>query len=673
MFKSLTGKLSLNFSLVIIATFLLSAVIIIVSVKDVLLNLEEKKLIQEVQAISENINTNLNAKGAMVRQMATDQSARDFLVTVPNRNVQTTTPGYDKVMASLKNAKESMGKDLDLVYLVSESGDTIIRNDEKIAPPTWTVKSRKWYLDTKAKGGTLYTEPYPDASTGNMVVTVAEPVKADGRIIGATGIDILIDDITKLVSEYKIGQTGYMVLLAADGTVLSHPDKNLILKPLPDSVAPLRDRVMQKKSGIFSYGYNSDERITAFTPVTSSGWMVLAVQPKSEIMENVNKLQRIIIVVYSLALLLLLSIVYLTMRYTLRKIPDLVTAIAAVRDGRLNTTVHIDSRDEIGQIGAAFNEMTGNIRTLIESANHVNTDISRSSNELTDVTGKVNAMSTEISRAVEQIAEAATDQAKSMEEASLRAQELDNRFQSIVENSRQLDQAVKEAEGINSSGISVVNSLKERNDFTNQASREIEKTVRQLSVRSDNINTILNTITSISAQTNLLALNASIEAARAGEAGRGFAVVANEIRKLAEASATATNEIKAIVMSIQTEVAESVAKAVQTREIIEAQNSSVNDVNLAFNNISNTIQGMSGKIAQTAHLMQDLNHAKNVIVDNITSVSAAAEETAASTEEVTATIQEQTAALHSVYDNAMHLDDLVKELDQKISRFDTKS
>ena len=85
MFKSLTGKLSLSFSLVVIATFIISALIITLSVKEILLNLEEKKLTQEVLSISENINTSLSNKGMLVRQLANDQTIRDYLAALPNR------------------------------------------------------------------------------------------------------------------------------------------------------------------------------------------------------------------------------------------------------------------------------------------------------------------------------------------------------------------------------------------------------------------------------------------------------------------------------------------------------------------------------------------------------------------------------------------------------------
>ncbi len=230
MFKTLVGKITFNFMLITVVTFVVSFFIISMSVKTIVLNLEEKNLSSEVQSITEKINNNLEIQGMLVKQMGSDQGIINFMAAVPSRDVQKTMPGYDQVLATLKNTKANNGKELDLVYFVSEAGDAIIKHNEESVPATWSVLKRPWYLDTKAKGSTFYTSPYPDASTGNMVVSVAYPVVKNGRTLGATAVDITINDITAMVNSYKIGTKGYLVLMDADGTILSHPDKEQLLK-----------------------------------------------------------------------------------------------------------------------------------------------------------------------------------------------------------------------------------------------------------------------------------------------------------------------------------------------------------------------------------------------------------------------------------------------------------
>lgn len=667
--KTLTGKISFNFLLIIAITFVASFFIITTSVKDTVVMLEEKNLSNEVEAVTEKINTTLSAKGMLVRQMANDAAIVGFMDSIPNREVLKTLPNYGAVLATLQNTKANSGKDIDLVYFVSEKGDAIFKHNEQGVPPEWSVLKRQWYIDTKAKGDTFYTAPYPDASTGNLVVSVAQPVKKDGVMIGATAIDILIDDIAKMVNAYKVGKNGYIVLLDAGGIVLSHPNKEMVSKPLPDAMKDVQDVMKKKERGTITYQFNGEERIGAFSVVNSSGWRLLAVLPKNDILENIASIQKMIALVYAIAFVVLLFVIIGTMRMMLRQIPAVLSGLDTVKRGDFTATIPVQTVDEIGQIAGSFNNMVTNIKQLLSNAKHVNGEVNQAARALAEVSEQATSMSNEISRAIEQTAVATADQAKSLETASAHVMELDHKFQQILGNSEGLNQAVKAAEETNRGGIEAVSSLKERNNFTNQASREIERTVRQLSVKSDAINTILNTITSISAQTNLLALNASIEAARAGDAGRGFAVVANEIRMLAEASANATNEIKNIVLSIQQEVADSVSKAVQTRETIEAQNQSVEDVNAAFDKISTTISSMSQQIDATSHLIHAVNASKNIIVDNITSVSAVSEETAASTEEVTATLVEQSMTFGRVHESVLTLEKMVKELETELNQF----
>ena len=373
--------------------------------------------------------------------------------------------------------------------------------------------------------------------------------------------------------------------------------------------------------------------------------------------------------IYVLAFVILLVVIIFTMKVMLKQIPDVLTGLDKVKNGDFTTQLAVKSSDEIGQIAEAFNSMVTNIKALLLSAKDVNSQVNVSATELTNIAETANEMSQEISKAIEQTAIATGEQAKNLEVASMHVFELDKKFEQILDNSSKLNGAVKEAEASNRNGMGAVEDLKKRNDLTNQASRAIEQTVRQLSDKSEAINSILNTITSISEQTNLLALNASIEAARAGEAGRGFAVVANEIRTLAEASASSTNDIKNIIASIQEEVSISVNKAVETCEIIEAQNKSVEDVNIVFSTIYEKINSMDEQIEATTQLINELSNSKDVIVDNITNVSAVAEENAASAEEVTATLNEQANTFNKVYERVVELEKLAKDLDQDINKF----
>lgn len=668
--KTLTGKISFNILLILAVTFVVSFLIINFSLKETVLKLEKKNLANEVGVVTEKINTELKAKGMLVKQMANDAALINFAQSIPNRSAIKSVPNYGQVIATLKNAKANNSNDIDLIYFVSEVGDAIVKHNEAGVPDTWHVLERKWYTDTIKHSDTYYTAPYKAASSGKMVITIAQPMKSSaGAIIGASAIDINIEDIAKLAEAYKLGNNGYIVLLDAQGIVLTHPNKEMLSKPLPESLKVLTEAMNKNKQGIVEYDFQGEESIAAYSVVNSSGWRLLAISPKKDILANVSDIQRNTLLIYVLAFVILLVVIIFTMKVMLKQIPDVLTGLDKVKNGDFTTQLAVKSSDEIGQIAEAFNSMVTNIKALLLSAKDVNSQVNVSATELTNIAETANEMSQEISKAIEQTAIATGEQAKNLEVASMHVFELDKKFEQILDNSSKLNGAVKEAEASNRNGMGAVEDLKKRNDLTNQASRAIEQTVRQLSDKSEAINSILNTITSISGQTNLLALNASIEAARAGEAGRGFAVVANEIRTLAEASASSTNDIKNIIASIQEEVSISVNKAVETCEIIEAQNKSVEDVNIVFSTIYEKINSMDEQIEATTQLINELSNSKDVIVDNITNVSAVAEENAASAEEVTATLNEQANTFNKVYERVVELEKLAKDLDQDINKF----
>ena len=179
----------------------------------------------------------------------------------------------------------------------------------------------------------------------------------------------------------------------------------------------------------------------------------------------------------------------------------------------------------------------------------------------------------------------------------------------------------------------------------------------------------MDSISAISVQTNLLALNASIEAARAGEHGRGFAVVAEEIRKLAEQSTVAADEVKRIVSNIQQDGSESVKSMSMLKNISEKQNEAVKKVIYAFETIKKAYEMISSNIGHIGDAVSGVNEDKERIVSSIENISAVSEETAAASEEVTSSMDQQSYAVEEVAKAAQHLNQISIRLGEEISKF----
>ena len=201
----------------------------------------------------------------------------------------------------------------------------------------------------------------------------------------------------------------------------------------------------------------------------------------------------------------------------------------------------------------------------------------------------------------------------------------------------------------------------------------VSAAIRGLADKSEQVGQIVQTITGIAEQTNLLALNAAIEAARAGEHGRGFAVVADEVRKLAEESQGAAQEISQLIGAIQAETSHAVQVvedgAVRTQDGATV----VEQTREAFLKIGSSLDDMAGRIEQIAAAAQQVAASAQSMQENVGEVAAVAEESSAATEEVSAATQETSASAEQISSSAQELSSNAEQLNELVAQFKLKS
>lgn len=268
-------------------------------------------------------------------------------------------------------------------------------------------------------------------------------------------------------------------------------------------------------------------------------------------------------------------------------------------------------------------------------------------NKLIDVVEKANISDKKVIQAIEEVAKGAEETAHSIENIS-------NLIHNLMDYATKLEKEAEESaviiEGFEqiADGIKeILTKLADDIDKTVESNKASAESIRMLQLKSQEITTIVNSVTQVAEQTNLLALNAAIEAARAGEAGRGFVVVAEEVRKLAEESKVAAEKINKMANEIkdQTQVtASNIEEAVKLIELnsYEAKKSANRfyEISRHINNVKNTVNHIIN------FLREDLNITKDIF-DEVNIVSAMAEETAANSQEVSAISQEHSGLMGS--------------------------
>jgi methyl-accepting chemotaxis protein len=343
--------------------------------------------------------------------------------------------------------------------------------------------------------------------------------------------------------------------------------------------------------------------------------------------------------------------------------------VQKVAQGDLTVNVVANSKDETGQLTEHFNVMVENMRTLISSVENSVESVNDSASNLTAVAEETIAASEEVAKAIGEVATGATQQAQDSEEANNRTVSLSLQIEKVQESMDQMTGLSRQAEKTNQQGLEQMKSLRHSTGESDGVIKNVGNVINKLASKVQEIEQVIHSITEISEQTNLLALNASIEAARAGDSGRGFAVVAEEVRKLAEQSARAAQQVKITISSIENETKIVVKEMEQTLKISHLQNEAVSHTEVAFNEISQTINNIVHSIDTIKADVANINELKDDVVASIQSIASVAEQSAASSEQVSASTDEQVRALGSVTQSAIELNESSTKLAALIKQF----
>ncbi len=276
-----------------------------------------------------------------------------------------------------------------------------------------------------------------------------------------------------------------------------------------------------------------------------------AYRAKTERLAKILDTVAIVLVVVGLVLTVALGLV---IRFSIvRGATHLEKAATLLAQGDLTSNVNLPGKDELAQVANAFNRMSSEFAQIVG-------DIRSAAEEVSDA-----AVST--SQNNQQVATASSQQEQCAQNASSAAESLSTTLSDVGNNIANMVRLADQASALAKTGQKVIGEAAAGIESISDSVSQTSTVVSSLGSHSDVIGNIVGVIKDIADQTNLLALNAAIEAARAGEQGRGFAVVADEVRKLAERTTRATDEISTTIQTIQSET----VKAVQAMDTAQKE------------------------------------------------------------------------------------------------------
>jgi methyl-accepting chemotaxis protein len=345
-----------------------------------------------------------------------------------------------------------------------------------------------------------------------------------------------------------------------------------------------------------------------------------------------------------------------------------------IADGDL--TIEVTPHSEHDELGIAFKQMIENLRTVISGVKESSVNLSRASNELALVASQTGSATGQITMTIQQVAKGigqqsisinktaesvevmkraingvangAQEQANAVTKASEMTGQLSEMITQVTESAQQqVVNANRVADDTHNSAAALETTINGMDSIKEKVNLSAQK-VKEMSENSRQISTIVELIDEISSQTNLLALNAAIEAARAGEHGKGFAVVADEVRKLAEKSNNATNEIESLIKQVQKSADDAVAAMKASAEEVEKGVTHSKSAGMSLAAILNSTLATKELSDYTAEAARKMSELSDELLKSMEVVSAVVEENTASTEEMSATSEEVSEAVENI-------------------------
>ena len=572
----------------------------------------------------------------------------------------------EAVLKKLEETKKAMPDAMN-VYFATPSKKMILYPIQKLE--NYDPTERPWYKEAvNANGKITWTEPYQDFNTKVPEITVTKAVlDSSGKLIGVLGIDISLEQLSKNISDVKLGKTGYIYVVTKDGITISHPDSTRLFTSIKKY--DFGERLLATKNSTIQYVSNNILKFASVRDLDSFGWKAVVTMDNSELTGDVTKIRNFIITVSIVILLIGIVIAYFFSNSISSGIKKVVTAMEEASQGNITVRTDVKTKDEVGVLANSFNTMLEGIKKLIFDIKSVSESVNHSAQNLAVASEQAAQATQDVAKAIEEIAQGASSQAKEAEESANATVVLGQLIDSSLKNAEEINHEVENVNMVSNEGLVTIKELIEKTKHTIEANNNVKEATNYLLEKSAEIEKIVETITNIADQTNLLSLNAAIEAARAGEAGRGFAVVADEVRKLAEQSSQAARNIANLIAEIQSTINNTYRTVEDSTRSIEEQSEVVNTTKDVFEGILNAVKFIVEKIENLTKSLREIEEHKNRIVDSIQNIAAVSEEAAASAEEVSATSEEQSAIVEEMASTANELKSYANTLIEAIKQF----
>lgn len=558
---------------------------------------------------------------------------------------------------------------------------------------TLQLGEREYFKQVIATQKPVVSEVLLSKTTGKFSVNVAVPVVFNGQLTGVLTGSVSLEKLTGLIKDMKFQTTGYGVIANNAGSVIIHPRLPEVVGKLNFTEKKINPELKLKESelddhfislfkstadtgkpvrGIYKFA-DGITKIGVFTPINLPGnqrWVMIVTAPEAEATQVITSLTHTMLLGSLVCLVLAILFISLMSKriakpVTLIRDECLLLAQGDLREQQTNVFSH----DEIGQLAQGFQAMRGSLHALVTKVLSQSEQLAASSEELTTSALHSADAANQVAGSITEIAAGAEKQAASASHIATVAQEMAAKTEQISFSAQDVSAIALTTSQTAEQGRQTVNQTVEQMNEIGKGSTALETAITELSKGSKEISEIVTLISAIAKQTNLLALNAAIEAARAGEHGRGFAVVAEEVRKLAEESNQATQQISALIQQNQLNMNQAVIASQAGAEGIRTGITLVHATGETFKNIVESILQLSCQIKDISESINQMASGNQSLIISIREIDAVSKQAAAESQTVSAATEEQSASMQQIASSSQGLAMLASDLQAAVAKF----